>query len=35
MKLVMRYIILNAQSVKITTNILKLERHNITLIRQF
>ena len=35
MKLIMHHIILNAQSVKITTNTLKLERHNITLIMEF
>ena len=32
MKLIMCYIILHAQSIKIATNTLKLERHNITLI---
>ena len=31
MKLIMCYIILHAQSIKITTNTLKLERHNIIL----
>ena len=33
MKLVMCYIILHAESIKMTTNTLKLERHNITLIK--
>ena len=33
MKLIMCYIILRAQSIKITANTLKLERHNITLIK--
>ena len=33
MKLIMCYIILHAQNIKITTNTLKLERHNITLIK--
>ena len=32
MKLIMCYIILNAQNIKIMTNTLKLENHNITLI---
>ena len=32
MKLLMCCMILNAQSVKVTTNTLKLEGHNITLI---
>ena len=31
MKLVMCYIILHAESIKIMTNALKLERHNITI----
>ena len=33
MKLIISYIILHAQSIKITTDTLKLERHNITLIK--
>ena len=33
MKLIMCYIMLHAQSINITTNTLKLERHNITLIK--
>ena len=33
MELIICYIILHAQSIKIMTNTLKLERHNITLIK--